>query len=68
MLAAMNTKPTFVTKDQFVAILRDSGITDAQMQSLHRLFEERHPEAHEAFLRALQLDDDTGRLIRQKRR
>ncbi len=64
----MNTKSTFVTKDQFVAILRDSGITEAQMQSLHRLFEQRHPEAHAAFLRALQLDDHTVEAIREKSR
>jgi hypothetical protein len=64
----MNTKPTFVTKDQFVALLRECGITEAQMQSLHRLFEKRHPEAHEAFLRALQLDDETVSSIRQKSR
>lgn len=49
----MKANPVFVTKDQFVAILRDSGITEAQMRTLHQLFEKRHPAEHEAFLRAL---------------
>jgi hypothetical protein len=64
----MNTKTSFVTKDQFVALLRESGITEAQMTSLHRTFEARHPDGHEAFLRALQLDDATVTAIRTKSR
>lgn len=67
-LAAMKTNPSFVTKDQFVALLRDSGITDAQMHSLHRHFEQRHPEAHEAFLRSLQLGDAEVSRIREHSR
>lgn len=59
----MNATTPFVTKDQFVALLRDSGITDAQMEQLHRLFEQRHPEQHESFLRALQIGGaDAARL------
>jgi hypothetical protein len=61
-------KTPFVTKDQFVALLRDSGINEDQMHALHRLFEQRHPEGHEAFLRALQLDDTTVSRIRQQSR
>jgi hypothetical protein len=64
----MKTNPAFATKDQFVALLRDSGITDAQMRSLHRLFEQRHPAGHEAFLRALHLDEAAVQEIRQKSR
>lgn len=64
----MNTPSSLVTKDQFVALLRDSGITDAQMQSIHRLFEQRHPEAHASFLRALQLDAAAVERIRQASR
>ena len=64
----MKTNPATVTKDQFVALLRESGISDAQMQSLHRLFEQRHPEAHEAFLRGLQIDEAHVKEIRQKSR
>ncbi len=64
----MKTDSTFVTKDQFVALLRDSGVTEAQMRTLHQLFEKRHPAAHEAFLKALQLDGATVTEIRQKSR
>ena len=64
----MKTNPTTVTKDQFVALLRESGISDAQMHSLHRLFEQRHPEAHDAFLRSLQIDETQVREIRERSR
>lgn len=64
----MKTNIDFVTKDQFVALLRESGITDSQMHALHRLFEQRHPEQHDAFLRALQLDEAAVKRIRQDSR
>ncbi len=64
----MNTTtsdPT-VTKDQFVALLRESGISDAQMEALHRRFEARHPDAHAAFLRHLQLDETAVAQVRAR--
>lgn len=64
----MKNEPSFVNKGQFVAVLREAGITDAQMESLHRVFEKRHPEQHEAFLRALGADDATVRRIREHSR
>lgn len=64
----MNSHSTTVTKDQFVALLRDSGITEVQMATLHRLFEQRHPAAHEAFLRHLQIDDAAVAEIRRRSR
>jgi hypothetical protein len=42
-----------ITKDQFVAVLNEAGITDAQKHRLHAAFEARHSEAHEAFLQWL---------------
>jgi hypothetical protein len=60
----MNT----ITKDQFVALLNEAGITDAQKHRLHALFEARHPQAHEAFLRWLGLPADAIRTIREKSR
>lgn len=53
-----------ITKDQFVSILNEIGITDAQKHRLHALFEARHPEAHEAFLRWLGIPVDEIRAIR----
>lgn len=64
----MKNEPSFVNKDQFVAVLREAGISDAQMEALHRVFEKRHPEQHEAFLRALGVDEATTRRIRERSR
>ena len=55
-----------ITKDQFVALLNDAGITDAQKHKLHALFEARHPEAHEAFLQWLGVPPDAIRTIRAR--
>jgi hypothetical protein len=57
-----------ITKDQFVAILNESGVTDAQKERLHRLFEQRHPEAHQAFLEWLGIPADQVRAIREHSR
>jgi len=48
--------------------LNEAGITDAQKHRLHALFEARHPQAHEAFLRWLGLPADAIRTIREKSR
>ena len=56
-----------ITKDQFVALLNDAGVTDAQKHKLHALFETRHPEAHEAFLQWLGVPPDAIRTIRAHR-
>jgi hypothetical protein len=64
----MKANPTTITRDQFVALLRESGISDAQMSTLHRRFEQQHPDAHEAFLRYLQIEDAEVKEIRQNSR
>lgn len=64
----MKANPTTITRDQFVALLRESGISDAQMTALHRRFEQRHPDAHDAFLRYLQIEDAEVKEIRQNSR
>jgi hypothetical protein len=55
-----------ITKDQFVSILNDAGITEAQKHKLHGLFEARHPQGHEAFLQWLGLPPEEVRVIREK--
>ena len=57
-----------ITKDQFVAVLNEAGITDAQKQGLHAAFEARHPQAHEAFLHWLGLPPADVRAIREQAR
>ncbi|MBK9990419.1 MAG: hypothetical protein IPP19_06720 [Verrucomicrobia bacterium] len=44
-----------ITKDQFVAILNEAGVSDSQKQRIHALFEQRHPDAHQSFLEFLGL-------------
>jgi hypothetical protein len=73
-LVAVHSKETktsimkTITKDQFVALLNEAGITDAQKHRLHALFEARHPQAHEAFLQWLGLPTDAIRTIRENSR
>lgn len=57
-----------VTKDQFVALLNEAGITDAQKAQLHAAFEKRYPEAHQSFLEWLGLPADAVRDIRSRSR
>ena len=57
-----------ITKDQFVAVLNEAGITDTQKQRLHSVFENRHPEGHQAFLAWLGLPAEEIRNIRERSR
>jgi len=53
-----------ITKDQFVAIITEIGVSDSQKQRLHALFEQRHPYAHQSFLEFLGLPDQAIKEIR----
>ncbi len=44
-----------ITKDQFVTLLNEVGVSEQQKQRLHSLFEQRHPDAHQHFLEYLGL-------------
>jgi hypothetical protein len=57
-----------VTKDQFIAVLNDAGITEEQKARLHAAFEKRYPEAHQSFLEWLGLPVDAVREIRSRSR
>jgi hypothetical protein len=54
-----------LTKDQFVTVLDEAGITAAQKKRLHAAFEKRHPQTHQAFLEWLGLPADAIRAIRE---
>lgn len=45
-----------MTKDKWVAMLRDVGMSEKEMQAWHRSFEARNPEAHQDFLESLGID------------
>jgi len=57
-----------ITKDQFVALLNEAGVSDTQKQRLHALFEERHPDAHQDFLEFLGLPAQAIQGIRAQSR
>ena len=53
-----------MTKATWTALLERAGFTDEDMRRWHREFEGRDPRGHDAFLRALQIDDDEAKRIR----
>ena len=55
-----------VSKEDWVAMFRDIGITDEAMMKWHKLFETRHPEGHEAFLTWLGISSDEIKKIRSE--
>jgi hypothetical protein len=57
-----------ITKDQFVALLTEAGVSDSQKQRLHALFEKRHPDAHQGFLEFLGLPAQSVLGIRERSR
>jgi hypothetical protein len=46
-----------MNKEQWVSMFREISLTDAQMQQWHQLFELRHPESHQQFLKWLGMPD-----------
>ena len=51
-------------KDQWVALFREIGLDDDTMLQWHRLFENRHPQAHQSFLEWLQIPEEDIQRIR----
>lgn len=44
-----------MTKEKWVAIMKASGMTETQMRSWHKQFEQQAPDEHQAFLEYLQI-------------
>ena len=57
-----------MTKTQWVELFRETGLDEATMRQWHRLFEQRHPAQHQAFLESLGIDAAEITLIRQHSR
>lgn len=55
-----------LTKEKWVAILKNSGMSEEDMSNWHRQFEKAEPEAHQAFLESLQIDAAEIAQIRQQ--
>lgn len=47
--------PNQLTKDEWVAMFQQAGLTEEMMHRWHQVFEQNHPEAHQAFLEGLQI-------------
>ena len=45
-------------KDNWVALFHEIGLDEASMTRWHQLFEQRHPQQHQAFLQWLGLSDE----------
>ncbi|SCY05358.1 hypothetical protein [Desulfoluna spongiiphila] len=39
-----------VSKEQWVAMFQEIGLSEEQMMAWHQVFETRHPEVHDQFL------------------
>lgn len=59
---------TNMTKTQWVELFRETGLDEATMHQWHRLFEQRHPAQHQAFLEWLQIPAAEVAQIRQHSR
>ena len=58
------TQAKVMNKQQWVAILRASGMNDEDMRLWHIEFEASMPQAHEDFLQSLGIDADERAIIR----
>ena len=57
-----------VSKDEWVELFRDTGLSEEMMQTWHQLFEQRHPEGHQDFLSWLGLPAPEIDAIRRQSR
>jgi DNA-binding transcriptional MerR regulator len=54
-----------LTKDQWVALLASTGMSEEGMRKWHEEFEKNFPEAHQDFLESLGIPDEEIRTIRK---
>lgn len=57
-----------LNKEQWVELFAEIGLSAAQMQKWHALFEKRHPQEHQGFLEWLGLPTEKIAAIRQQSR
>ena len=53
-----------INKERWTQIMRDAGLSDADMRSWHIQFEKTEPAAHQAFLETLQIEPEEIAVIR----
>jgi DNA-binding transcriptional MerR regulator len=59
------TPVPILDKSRWVAIMKAAGFDEKTMNQWHQKFEKMEPEAHDAFLRSLQIDEQEIKRIRQ---
>lgn len=64
-LPGLVSKTRVITKNDWVAILRATGLDEMGMKRWHTEFEKRSPEAHQDFLESLGIDEKEIRNIRR---
>lgn len=57
-------KSASISKAQWVELFREIGLDDDAMVRWHQLFEQRHPDGHQAFLQWLSIPDSEIQQIR----
>jgi hypothetical protein len=57
-----------VTVDEWVEMFKGIGLDEKTMMKWHRIFESRHPEAHQSFLEWLGLSSEKVEEIRKNSR
>ncbi len=56
--------PHQLTKENWIDMFRQIGLTEDQMKKWHQIFEKNHPEGHEAFLSWLKISPEEITRIR----
>ena len=57
-----------ITKEKWVSIMKNSGLTEQQMHRWHAEFEKAAPQEHEEFLKFLHIPADEIQTIREHSR
>ncbi len=55
-----------VNVEEWVTMFEEIGLDEAKMHRWHRIFETRHPDAHQRFLEWLEIDRQEIARIRAK--
>jgi hypothetical protein len=59
-----NMMKNTIGKQEWIDLFKEIGLNDETMMTWHRVFEARHPDAHQSFLGWLGLSDDEITAIR----
>ncbi len=55
-----------ISKNEWIALFQEVGLSEDQMQQWHTLFEQRHPNGHQVFLEGLGISPTEIKEMRQR--